>query len=419
MRKQPQRTQIHYGWFILAAVVLAVFASLGLGRFGYSAILPSMQAGLSLNNTQTGVLATANLIGYVAMAAAGGALAARFGPRIVVTLGLLLAALGMLLTGTASGFGMAIVWRAVTGIGSGASNAPAMGLLSSWFGSRRRGMAAGIGVMGSSFALIILGSLVPFILDAFGGDGWRTCWYVLGTITLAVAVIVFLVLRNHPRDKGLRMLGEDTGRSDVVEPDEDPLHWGSVYRSPSVWLLGSVYTAYGFAYIIYMTYFVKFLIKDGGYTTSQAGGMFMLVGWLSLACGLIWGTVSDRIGRARTLFIVYFLQAIAFGLFALGAKPWGFVISAVLFGLTAWSIPAIMSAACGDMLNPRMAPAAYGFITVFMGAGQALGPTVAGKMADFSGSFSSSFLLAAAVALIGAFGSLLIKASSQSRSTGR
>jgi len=103
------------------------------------------------------------------------------------------------------------------------------------------------------------------------------------------------------------------------------------------------------------------------------------------------------------------LQGAAYALFALWPQAPGFTISAILFGLTAWSIPAIMAAACGDLLGPRMAPAALGFITLFFGIGQALGPTVAGAIADASGSLLPAMLLAAAVAFLGAVGSALLR----------
>ena len=74
----------------------------------------------------------------------------------------------------------------------------------------------------------------------------------------------------------------------------------------------------------------------------------------------------------------------------------------MLYGLTAWSIPAIMAAACGDVLGARLAAAGIGFVTLFMGIGQAAGPVVAGAMADASQSFLPAMLLAAVVALVGA-----------------
>ncbi len=79
---------------------LVVFGSLGLARFGYTMVLPAMQAGLDIDNTQTGALATANLVGYLALAVIGGALAARYGPRVVIAAGLAVAGAGMMLTGS-------------------------------------------------------------------------------------------------------------------------------------------------------------------------------------------------------------------------------------------------------------------------------------------------------------------------------
>ena len=71
----------HYCWVIMAMGTLVVFGSLGLARFGYTVVLPAMQTGIGMNNAQAGMLATANLIGYLALSVLGGALASRFGPR--------------------------------------------------------------------------------------------------------------------------------------------------------------------------------------------------------------------------------------------------------------------------------------------------------------------------------------------------
>jgi MFS family permease len=110
-----------------------------------------------------------------------------------------------------------------------------------------------------------------------------------------------------------------------------------VYRSAVVWHLGLVYVAFGFSYIIYMTFFTKHLIAEGGYTQEAAGRLFMTMGWFSLLCGLIWGTLSDVIGRKRALIMVYLIHAGSFGLFAWWPAPPGFTLSAILFGLSAWS----------------------------------------------------------------------------------
>jgi len=405
---EPRR-RIHHGWIVLIMGTLVVFAALGLARFGYSMVLPAMQEGLALDNTQAGGLATANLIGYLLLSAIGGALASRFGPRVVIAAGLCLAGGSMLLTGTVASFIGAAFWRALTGIGSGASNVPVMGLMAAWFSARRRGLASGVAVAGSSLALIALGPTVPRVLGAYAEGGWRVCWWGFGAITLLLAALAYLLLRNSPEDVGLQPVGcmEDAPAQRPAATSR--LNWGAVYSSAPVWHLGLVYVAFGFSYIIYLTFFVKFLEAEADYTRAEAGNLFMLMGWFSLLCGVIWGHVSDVIGRKGALVIVYLIQAAAFALFGLAHGSVGLTVSAILFGLTAWSIPAIMAAACGDVVGPKLAPAALGFVTLFFGVGQAAGPVVAGAIADAAESLQPAMLLAASVAVAGAIGAGLLR----------
>lgn len=60
-------------------------------------------------------------------------------------------------------------------------------------------------------------------------------------------------------------------------------------------------------------------------------------------------------------------------------------------------------------MGPQMAPAALGFVTLFFGLGQAAGPSVAGALADATGSFRPAFLMAAGAAFLGGVGSLLLR----------
>jgi sugar phosphate permease len=402
-----ETSRFHYGWIVLCMGTLVVFGALGLARFAYSILLPAMQEGLGMDNRLGGALATANLVGYLLFSVVGGMLAARFGPRRVIASGLTLAAVSMIMTGMAQSVTVAAVWFALAGIGSGASNVPVMGLMAAWFAPHRRGLATGIAVAGSSLGIILVGPLVPRIFAAYSGDGWRVCWFIFGGITLAMAIGAAVILRNRPSELGLAAVGAG---HDEPAPSVGggSLRWGEVYTRSIVWFVGLVYVAFGFSYIIYMTFFNKCLIVEGGYTQAEAGRLFMLMGWFSLLCGLIWGSVSDVIGRKGALAIVYFLHAVAFSLFPLWPTPTGFTLSAILFGLSAWSIPGIMAATFGDLLGPRLAPAALGFITLFFGMGQAAGPFVAGAMADAYNSFWPALWLSAGVALLGAIGSLLL-----------
>jgi MFS family permease len=393
----PVAAKDPYRWVVLAAGTAAVFGALGLARFGYSAVLPAMQRGLSMSNTQTGMLATANLAGYLVLSVVGGALASHFGARIVVCIGLLTAGAGMVLTGFSDTYAAALLWRTVTGLGSGAANIGAMGMWATWFEQKGRGAAAGIAVTGSSLGLMFTGPMVPYIIGTSENSGWRACWWLFGAIAVALAAACYLLIRNRPANVSAPV----TAHSGSM--------WIDVYRSWPVWHLGLVYVAFGFSYIIYMTFFVKYLAAEHHFSREAAGSLFMLMGVFSLACGIVWGGLSDRIGRKRTLVVIYLIQSTAFALFAAGRGTAEFAASAMLFGITAWSIPAIMAATCGDILGPRLASAALGFVTLFFGIGQAVAPSVAGALADSTGSFSPAFLLAAGVACAGAIAALMLR----------
>ena len=377
---------------------LGIFAALGLARFGYATVLKEMMGDLRITTAQAGIIASVNLSGYLLLAVIGGALASRFGTRIVATIGLLVVGIGLLLTSTVTSLGAACIWRGLTGLGSGAANVAIMGIWSAWFTPQWRGRAAGIAVAGSSVALIITGLVVPPILTSPALAGWRHCWLLFGIATLVIALLVWLFLRDHPPAPPAKTPGTVPAAT---------AH--SIYRSPLIWQLGVIYMAFGFSYIIYMTFYQAYLQLECHYSETEAGRLFLMLGIFSLFCGFLWGAVSDRFGRCSALAMVFLIQMISYGLFAYSASDAVLLISTILFGLTAWSIPAIMSAACGDLLGARLAAAGLGFLTLFFGIGQALGPYIAGIIADTTHSFTNAFLLAAGMAMLGMTGALLLR----------
>jgi len=401
-----------YAFLTLALIVLAVFGSLGLGRFGYTSVLPAMQAGLRLTNTQTGELQSWNLLGYLLAAGFAGLLAARYGPRVVISVSLFLTAMAMILTGLLPTFEGARVGRFLAGVGGAGSNVPAMGLVSAWFGVRRRGLAAGAAVSGSSLGLMVTGPLTPILLGRYGADGWRINWYVLGVMAVGVCILCAWLLRDRPEDRGVAPLGETEAerRQRDVGARPSSFTWASVWQSPIVWHLAAIYFAFGFSYVIYATFFIRYLVGEGGFSSGGAGLLWLTIGLVSVMSGFIWGGISDRWGRRVALMGVFAFQGAAFLLFGLTPAPSAVYASAGLFAITAWSVPALMAASAGDVFGARLAPAAIGLMTVVMSIGQTLGPYLAGRIADAAQSFAPAFLTAGGVALVlGMGGSWLLR----------
>lgn len=398
MSSSSSANRIHYGWHIVWSSTLGIFACIGLGRFALGMLLPAMGRSLGLDYSQMGLISTLNFTGYLLAVLACGAVAARIGHRLTITLALLMVGGSMILVGRADGFVAVLFLYFLTGLGSGGSNVPIMALSSSWFAASQRGRATGFVVIGSGFAILLAGKLVPW-LNARGTEGWRLAWMVLGALVLVAALVDFLVLRNSPKEMGLSQYGENP-------PAETAAPWREPERtisSKEIAHLGGIYFLFGATYVVYVTFIVTSLIRDRGFTETVAGNFWAWVGALSLLSGPIFGTMSDRIGRRNTLICVFAIQAVAYLLAGLKALPPVFLYASIgCFGVTAWSIPSIMAALVGDLAGPRKAAAVFGFITFIFSLGQISAPAVAGLLAEHSGSFFSSFLLTAALAAAGA-----------------
>ncbi|GBE01439.1 hexuronate transporter [bacterium BMS3Bbin06] len=386
--------RIHYGWLIVLAGTLCIFASIGIGRFALGMLLPSMSGTLKLTYSEMGFISTANFVGYLVSVLFAGLLVRKVGTRILIFSSLLLVGISMSLIGKAEGFLAVTVLYTLTGIGSGASNVPMMALVSAWFVRHQRGKAAGIIVIGSGFAILLAGKLIPYINRSTGPEGWRVSWLVLGIIVIASAFVCMVILRNSPEDVGLLPAGSTEGiRRDI---ENGSTAEGSIYRKAIIYHLGAIYFLFGYTYVIYATFIVTTLVNERKFSEAAAGNFWSWVGILSLLSGPVFGTLSDKLGRKSALITVFTIQTLSYLLVATGL-PGGFLyLSLVLYGIVAWSIPSIMAALVGDHMGVEKTAEAFGFITFIFGLGQITGPTVAGMIAETTGSFAGSFFMAAA-----------------------
>ncbi len=398
VRIPASRLPFHYGWVIVFTGTLCILACLGFGRFALGMLLPSMARTLKLTYSQMGFISTANFVGYLVSVLISGFLALRMGARRLIFIALILVGASMVLVSRARDFTSVLVLYFMTGIGSGATNVPVMGLVSHWFSSTIRGRAAGFIVIGSGFAIIISGKLIPFVNGLAGPEGWRISWLVLGSTVLLIAFIALLLLRNRPEEKGLRPIGSDATAafySEIIDKMKT-----NIYRKGVIYHLGIIYFLFGYTYVIYATFFVTALVKERGLSEATAGNFWSWVGILSLLSGPVFGALSDRLGRKTGLIFVFFLQMLSYLLVASELPGASLYLSIGFYGIVAWSIPSIMAAAVGDYVGAQKAGQAFGFITFIFGFGQIIGPAVAGILAEKTGSFSGSFYMAALFAAI-------------------
>ena len=255
----------------------------------------------------------------------------------------------------------------------------------------RLGLSIGIISAGVGVGMLLVVPLAQVLIDAFG---WRTAFRVLGLISVAWIVPSSLWLMRQPRREA-----ENRGQSPIRQNQEksgsDPT-LAQAMRTQPFWLLVAAFFFGNLCSQTLHVHQVAYLV-DHGLAAIVAASVVGVVGLSSIAGKIGGGWLSDRIERE----IVYvagiaIMSASALVLLALGAAPtalgaYGYaVLLGVGYSATASLIPAMVS----DRFSGAHFGAIVGVGLMGSAAGSALGPLIAGRLYDLTGSYTLPFLIA-------------------------
>ena len=375
---------IHYGWVIVGVGLLVKMAGLGFGRFAYPMLLPNMRVSLGFNYIEMGLLSGAIMLGYLLFSLIGGILATRFGPKRVVIASLLCGSVSMFFISRLSGFLFLLFFTFAMGAGGAGSHISITTLPMAWFEERRLGGALGIVTGGTGLGIIVTGLLLPYLLSNSGKEAWRLCWSILALITFWVAVIGWMLLREKQSPMTLLPSSADGYKESISSIGK-----GNGLPLKAIFI---IYFIFGLAYNIYATYFVAYMVEEIGLSEKIAGDIWAIFGWMCMLSGLIWGFLSDRLGRREAL--LWNNGVISFSVFLplLLHQPLFLGLSAFLFGATFLGTVTIIAAAIGDQVAEKRGTV-YGWVTLIHGTGQFLGTTLGGYLKDLTGSFQLTLLV--------------------------
>ena len=350
------------------AFVLAFFHRLAPG-----AIAGELQHAFATSSASLGLLAATYFYIYFAMQVPSGILADTLGPRKLFTAGALVAGAGSVLFGLASDFGLALFGRFLVGLGVSVAFISVLKLNAAWFSERRfatmTGLLMFIGNMGG------LLSAVPLAWVAAHG-AWRSAFVGAGVLSVLLAVLTWLFLRDNPRQLGLPSMQQLEGKPEYPPVQENwRVALATVLANPRTWpgfvmqlgMAGS-YLCWGGLWAI------PYLQEVHGMERQLAAWhvSFMILGLAT--CSLAVGALSDRVGRRtplmRQLGCIYVLCWLPW--------LWGgqlpVAVSLGLFALTGASFSAITLVwSCAKEVNP---PAFSGMSTSVVNTGGFLGPAL-------------------------------------------
>jgi predicted MFS family arabinose efflux permease len=366
-------------WLILASTVVSFFA-VGVTFFAVPPLIPELVGRFGLSHLAIGVLMGAISVPAILFSIPLGAAIDRWPARATGNIALTLMAFGALLFALAPSYAVLVIGRLLFGVGGLVINLLLARLVSTAFAGRELALAMGIFNAVYPASMIVMFSLHPKLLAAFG---WRG-----ELLALAVMVMISIPLHNFAVPTELRGDAATEHRS----------------REPR---LSLPLVALAVSWMLFFAAYASIFTFAPEWAGGGTGALLTvsLIPWVALFLGPITGTLIDRTGRAARwllagqLLLAGVLAGMAFRV--LPPAP-AMLLVGVTFATVAtatYSMPAIL-------VSATRVGFAFGFITAFSNFGNLVGPAVAGAVHDAVDGWTLVWTILAVCAGIGALATL-------------
>lgn len=327
-------------------------------------------------------------------------------PRKVIIVGSLLLGVGLVLcSATQTWWQFYIFFSIITAVGLGSSGwVPHVVLVQQWF-KEKRGLPMGIISSGIGTGILIC---VPLIQHLINWAGWRAAYRIMAVfIPLIVISLALLFLKKAPHTASRQI---EVGIP--VKNIKDPLVINEGWASRS-WTVRQAAGTRQFWFLALSCFLGSFIIQslfahqvaffvDHGVEAIFASYIVGIVGIVSLGGKILWGTLSDKIGREVTYTMgatCVLLGLITLILFSVLSSPVLPYLFSIFFGMGYASTAALPPLITADFFEGRAYGGIFGWLMMFVGIGGAFGAWFAGFLFDHLGSYVLVFI----IMIIGSF----------------
>lgn len=388
-----------YRWVILCvAFGVQIFCSLSL--YSLSPLGPYIREGLSISNTQFGLLFTASNLGTMVMLTFTGLLVDRRGVRSIMLIGQVIMGLLVVAASAVGHFLPLVVLLFFTGICQSIAGPTGATSIVTWFSPKERATAMGIKQAGIPAAGIVAGLVLPAIA-AF--SSWRAALCVAGVSIVVSGVLSFLLYRDSDMMKQKRESAKAAPAS--TQSTRSILTRDIVLLSVGCGILMGVqfsFTSYLTGYLselfTAMAVVSPLVLAGTYYSWTSTGGFIGRVGL---------GMISDRIFHGRrkgTLLAVCLIGTLILFLMAFCAPHIGILgvgLLVFVYGLTGVSFTGIQLSLVSEIAGVNASGSATGFTLSLGFAGMMAFPPLFGAIIDATHDYFWGWLTLAALSLVG------------------
>ena len=338
-----------------------------------------------------------------------GMLSDRLGLRRIVPICACLMALGLIMASRIDSLWMLYLsYGVVFAIGiTGVGDLPHLPVISRWF-IRKRGTAIGIAMAGMGLGILLV---VPLTQILILHVGWRWAYVALAVLVLVTIIpMTLLFQRETPEEMGLLADGEGFDEPGpavgVVGPalrraPSTPRDWTlrEALATPTLWLLFATRVMTPLGMMMVVPHHVAYLVGEG-FDKLTAAFAFGSLGAFSFTGRVVFGSLSDRIGRVPTICLTYGLSIVGTLLLMALHDPSQTVLlwcHIVIYGLGFGARGPVTSSLVIDLFHGKHYGAILGFLEIGSGLGGTIGPWLSGLLFDRTGSYTVSFSISMAV----------------------
>lgn len=398
--------------------MLALIAAAGF-RSSTGALLEPLEDAFGWSRGVTSGAVSLNLIVYGLTAPFAAALMERFGVRRVVAASLALVAVGVGLTLVMTqAWELWLLWGVFVGVGTG-SLALVFGAIvaNRWF-VRQRGIVTGVFSAASSTGQLVF---LPAIAGLAEGPGWRWASGLIAVFALALAPIVWLVMRDGPQDAGTTPYGAEADWTPPPLPRGNAARTAIVTlreaaRQPVFWILVITFWICGWSTNgLIGTHFIP-AAHDHGLPETTSADLLALIGIFDIAGTIASGWLTDRVDPRKLLFVYYFLRGLSLLWVNLLLGPHvhpTLLLFVIFYGLD-WvaTVPPTV-ALCRTHFGMERAGVVFGWVFASHMVGAGVAASFAGWTRESTGSYLTAWLTAGALCLLASALCLVIGRSRQ------
>lgn len=332
------------------------------------------------------------------------------GPRVSSTFGGILLGGGLVLSGLVQDpFLMVLSFGILGGAGIGFCYAATTPPAVKWFPIQKKGLISGIVVSGVGFAAVYISPLVNKLLMHYGISH---TFLFLGIGALILLIVFSQLLLNPPAGYAAETAAPGEKGKELKRPKpgkeygwKDMLGTADFYK---LWIMYAFTSSAGLMIIGHIANIANKQVQwENGYL------LVVLLAVFNTSGRILGGLVSDRIGHTITMRIVFLVQAVNMALFSQYLSTGTLAVGVAVAGLCYGALFSLFPAATADSYGIRNLGVNYGLVFTAWGIGGVIGPMLAARIFDSTGSYDMSYIVSTVLLIIAGACTFAFKPSSK------